>query len=204
MADAAPFDPGEIESYGAVAKLLHWLIAGLAVIVIALGLLIPGAPRETAWRDLLLTLHRSVGLSILAVMVFRVVWRLTHKPPPLPRDFPKLVALTAHLDHLLLYVLFLVMPISGYVNAAAAGHSVDFFGIVSIPPLIAENVRLSQTADALHLAMQFFIYLAVGAHLAGALLHYIVARHSVLERMLPQPRRARRRPGREEQQREPA
>jgi len=189
---AAPVEPLDFEGYGAVAKLLHWLIAALAVIVIGLGLAIPGAPRETAGREVLLTLHRSVGLSILAVMVFRVAWRWTHKPPPLPPDFPKLVALTAHLDQALLYVLFLVMPISGYVNAAAAGHTVSFFGIVSIPPLLAENVRLSQTADALHLAMQFFIYLGVGAHLAGALLHFIVAQHRIMERMLPQRRTQRR------------
>lgn len=185
-------DPPEIESYGPVARALHWAVAGLAVVVVSLGLAIPGAARETVSREVLLTLHRSLGLSILALMLFRVAWRSTHRPPPLPRDLPKLVGLTAYLDQLLMYVLFLVMPLTGYVNAAAAGHSVSFFGIVSIPPLIPENDRLSQAADALHLAAQFLIYAAVAAHITGALMHRILTGHRVLERMLP-PRRLRRR-----------
>jgi cytochrome b561 len=189
---AAAADPMEIETYGPVARLLHWLVAGLALIVVALGLLIPSAARETAFRVMLLTLHRSFGLTILAVMVIRIAWRLTHPPPPLPAGFPKSIALTAHLDHLLLYVLFVVMPLSGYINAAAAGHSVSFFGLATIPPLIAENERLSRAADALHLTAQFLIYVAVGAHVAGALLHHFVASHRIIERMLPGRRRARR------------
>jgi cytochrome b561 len=181
----APAAPVETECYGPVARAVHWLVAGLAVIVVALGLAIPGAPRETASRELLLLLHRSVGLTILALMLFRIVWRAGHPPPPLPRSFPRLDAITAHADHALMYLLFLVMPLSGYVNAAAAGHPVSYFGIVAIPPLLPENARLSQAADALHLAAQFLVYVSVGVHIGGALLHRILARHRILERMLP-------------------
>jgi cytochrome b561 len=166
---------------------VHWLVAGLAVVVVALGLAIPGAPRETGSRDLLMLLHRSVGLLILALMVFRALWRLTHPPPPLPlpAGLPPIEALAAHADHALLYLLFLVMPLSGYLNAAAAGHSVSFFGLVPIPPLVPENARLSQAATAAHLTGQFLIYALVGVHVAAALMHGVVRRNSILERMLP-------------------
>ena len=178
-------DPVEIECYGPVARALHWLVAGLAVIVVALGWAMPEAPRETASRELLLLLHRSLGLSILALMVFRVVWRLRHPTPPLPADFPRIEALAAHADHALLYLLFLVMPLSGYLNAAFAGHAVSFFGVVTIPPLVAENARLSQAAIAVHLAGQFLVYALVGVHVAAALLHRFVRRNRILDRMLP-------------------
>jgi cytochrome b561 len=171
--------------YDPVARAVHWLVAALAVVVVALGLAIPGAPRETDSRELLMLLHRSVGLSILALMLFRALWRLGHKPPPLPSGLPRIEVLAAHANHALLYLLFLVMPLSGYLNAAAAGHWVSFFGIVAIPPLVPENERVSQAAVALHLAGQFLIYAVVGVHVAAALMHAIVRRNGIIERMLP-------------------
>jgi cytochrome b561 len=185
-----PADPVEIECYDPVARALHWLVAGLVVIVVSLGWAMPGAPRETLSRDLLLLLHRSVGLSILAVMLFRILWRLGHPPPPLPAGFPRIEALAAYADHILLYAVFLVMPLSGYVNAAAAGHSVSFFGVVLIPPLVPANSRLSQVAIAVHLVSQYVVYALVAIHVAAALMHRFVRRNGILERMLPLRRKA--------------
>jgi cytochrome b561 len=176
--------------YDPVARTLHWLIAGLAVIVVALGWAIPGAPRETGSRELLLLLHRSVGVLIIAVMLGRALWRLGHPPPPLPSSLAPIERLAAHANHLLLYVFFVVQPVSGYVNAAAAGHSVSLLGIVAIPPLLPEDGRLSQIAAAVHLTGQFVVYALVAAHVAAALMHALIRRDGVFERMLP-----RRRPG---------
>jgi cytochrome b561 len=85
----------------------------------------------------------------------------------------------------ILYFLFIAMLLAGYVNAAAADHKVSVFGLVSIPPLTPENGRLSQAAIAVHLVGQYFVYLFVALHIAGALLHTAVKRDGVLERMLP-------------------
>jgi cytochrome b561 len=178
-------DPIDIACYDPVARAVHWLVAALAVVVVSLGVAIPGAARESESRELLMLLHRSVGLLILALMVFRVGWRLTHPPPRLPASFPWIEALAARADHYLLYLLFLVMPLSGYMNAAAAGHSVSFFGLVLLPPLVPENPILSQAANAVHLTGQFLIYALVGMHVAAALMHAIVRRNGILDRMLP-------------------
>jgi cytochrome b561 len=119
------------------------------------------------------------------VMVFRIVWRLTHPPPPFPAGFPRIEAAAAHADHALLYVLFLVMPLTGLLNAFAVGHSVSFFGLFAIPPLIPEDPRLAQIVFAMHLAGQFAVYALVAVHVAAALTHRFVRRNQILHRMLP-------------------
>ena len=172
-------------SYDRVARALHWLIAGLAVIVVSLGSAIPEASRNTQSRDLLLLMHRSVGLTILVAMVVRWLWRLRHPPPPLQPGFPRPLAWFAGANHWCLYLAFLLMPIAGYVNAAAAGHSVSFFGLVTVPSLLPEDERLSQIAIALHLVGQFFVYAFVAAHVAAALMHRFIRRDEILDRMLP-------------------
>jgi cytochrome b561 len=178
--------PGPIVSaYDPVARSLHWLIAALVLAVVALGWAIPEAPRNTASRDLLMLLHRSIGLVILAAMVGRMVWRLGHPPPPWPPSLALIEVWLAHANHFGLYVMLLVMPLTGYINAAAAGHSVSFFAIVTIPPLLPESGKLSQIANAVHLTGQFVIYALVAAHIAAALFHRFVRRDGVFERMLP-------------------
>jgi cytochrome b561 len=83
-----------------------------------------------------LLLHRSVGLTVLAAMLFRIGWLRLHPAPPLPPTVTGVARILARGTHWVLYLLLVVMPLAGYVNAAAAGHAVSFFGIVSIPPLI--------------------------------------------------------------------
>jgi cytochrome b561 len=184
MSDARQ-NPSPAPAYDPVARGLHWLIAALALIVVSLGWAIPEAPRNTASRELLMLLHRSIGLTILAAMVARLLWRLTHPPPPLPPSLARIEAWLAYANHFGLYVMFLVMPLAGYLNAAAAGHPVSFFGIVSIPPLTAESGKLSQIAISVHLVGQFVIYALVAAHIAAALFHRFFRRDGAFERMLP-------------------
>ena len=177
--------PSELACYDPVARGIHWLIAALALIIVSLGLAIPEAPRNTASRDLLMLLHRSVGLLILLVMLFRAVWRMSHPPPPLPPTMRRIEVALAHATHWGLYLMFFAMPLAGYVNAAAAGHSVSFFGLFSIPPLLPENQKLSQFAVAAHQVGQFAVYGLVAAHVAAALMHRLIRRDEVWGRMLP-------------------
>jgi cytochrome b561 len=175
--------------YGSVARAVHWLIAGLAVIVVTLGWAAISAPRNTMPLDRLLLLHRSVGLTIFALMLFRALWRWRRPPPPLPLGLRRSEAGLARLTHGGLYAIFLVMPLAGYVNAAAAGRTVSFFGLASIPPMAPVDPRLSQWAIALHLLGQYVAYLLVSAHILGALYHGAIKRDGILDRMLPRRRR---------------
>jgi cytochrome b561 len=175
--------------YDPVARATHWLLAALAVIVIAFGWASEAA-RDTPARQSLLLLHRSLGLTILALVLFRILWRVPYPSPPLPATVGPMQRLFAHLTQSGLEAVFVAMPLAGYVNAAAAGHAISLFGIVSIPPLLAVNGRLSQLAIAVHLLGQYIVYLLVGLHLAGALDHAMIRRDGVLDRMLPRRRPA--------------
>jgi cytochrome b561 len=179
-----PASPSGAATYDGLSQTLHWLVAALAVTVVALGWAIAGAPRNTPQRDLILLLHRSVGLTILAAMVFRIGWRWHHPPPPLPPILPRFEIALARLTHSALYLLLLLMPLAGYLNAASAGHAVNFFGVVSIPPLLPENDRLSQVAIAIHLVTQYLLYLFVALHIAGVLFHGVIRRDGIVERIL--------------------
>jgi cytochrome b561 len=187
-AEATAAAPREALSYDRIAQAVHWLVAALAITVIWLGWGIAWAPRNTPRRDLFVLIHESVGLTILAAMVFRAWWRWRHPPPPLPLVLSRLETGLAGLTHYALYLLLILMPLAGYSSAAVAGHAVSYFGVFSIPPLVPGNDRLSQVAIAIHLVGQYPLYLFVALHIAGALFHGFVRRDGVVARMLP-PRR---------------
>jgi cytochrome b561 len=176
--------------YNRAARAMHWLVAALAVMVVAFGWAGAAAARNTPARGSLLLLHGSIGLTILAIMLVRILWRWRHPAPALPPTLSRLEAALAHLTHLALYLIFIAMPLAGYANAAAQGQAVSLFGIISIPPLLPVDERLSQVAIAIHLSGQYLVYLLVAAHVAAALFHGIVRRDGVLERMLPRRRTA--------------
>ena len=184
-AEAAAAAPRAALSYDRIAQAVHWLVAALAVTVVWLGWGIAWAPRNTPRRDLFVLIHESVGLTILAAMMFRAWWRWRHPPPPLPPALSRLETGLAGLTHFALYLFLILMPLGGYSSAAVAGHAVSYFGVFSIPPLLPGNDRLSQVAIAIHLVGQYPLYLFVALHIAGALFHGLVRRDGVLERMLP-------------------
>jgi cytochrome b561 len=172
-------------AYEPVTRGLHWLNAVLAVLAIALAFGISGAPRHSPVRGWLLALHGSVGITILAVMLFWAGWRLRHPAPPLRPMLTRLEAWLAHATQAAIFLLFIAMPLSGYAILATSGNSVSLYGIVAIPPLLPQSGRLAQAAVALHLGGEFLIYGLVALHISAALMHGFIRRDGILERMLP-------------------
>lgn len=169
--------------YDPTTRRLHWLNAVLALVTILLALCLLDAPRHGEARGWLLTLHESCGIAILAVMLFWAGWRLRHRASPLRLRYGEV--LLARATQIAIFLLFIAMPSTGYLSLAAAGKPVILFGLVVIPPLIAESGRLAQAAYALHLLGEFLIYGLVALHIGAALLHGFYRRDGILERMLP-------------------
>jgi cytochrome b561 len=178
MLDPFPRAPATIARveqprYTPVAQALHWLTAALVLAVLPL-----------AWVATSFQLHKSVGITIFAIVALRILWRAWH-PAPREAFVPPGLALLGRVNHWLLYAVFLLMPASGFVLSAAAGNTTQYFFLFPIPPFIEKNKAVADLADQIHLAGQYAVYALVSLHLLATAWHLIVRRDALLDRMLP-------------------
>jgi len=171
-------------SWGAPAKLLHWAVAALVLAQIVLGW------AAVSWRlsptklDLFV-LHKSTGMLVLALMVLRVAWRSANVAPSLPADMRPAERLAAHLSHLLLYLLLLVMPIAGWIITSASNIPFRMFWLILIPAITEPNEAVADVAARMHFALFVVLSLLLAVHIGAALRHHFLNRDDVLVRMLP-------------------
>jgi cytochrome b561 len=177
----SPSDPAA-GRYTRVAILLHWLVAALVIAQVCWGWWMQEIPKQPAGlRADAFNLHKSVGLTILALMIVRLGWRLGHRPPPLP-PIPAWQARLAHAVQALLYVALFAMPVAGYLGSVWSGYPVKYFGL-TLPGWGAKDVALKDAMSAVHLGTSLVLVGLVALHLAGALKHALVDRDGLLARM---------------------
>ncbi|CAH2785363.1 MAG: Cytochrome B561 [uncultured Caballeronia sp.] len=97
--------------YTRTAMVLHWLIALLIICNVVLGLTAESFP--DSWVRPVVDTHKSIGITVLGLVLLRILWRVSHRPPPLPKAFPKRENVAAHIAHFLLYLLLIGLPLSG-------------------------------------------------------------------------------------------
>lgn len=167
--------------YGGMAKLLHWLIAAILVGQFALGWLMP-AVRRGMEPGLAMRMHIALGIVVLALIVVRFAWRVTHSVPEaaLPR-WQRQASLAVHC---LLYLLVLVTTLSGWFYASARGWALDFFGLFPLPPLVAQGSPFGRAIGGIHEGVVWVLLALVLLHVAAALVHAFVYRDDVMQRML--------------------
>ena len=136
-------------------------------------------------RNNVLFYHASIGIVIFTLALFRLGWRLTHQPPPLPQSISKPQQTAAQSLHWVMYLLILVQPISGYVHRMAGAHPVSFFGLFNLPVLISKNEPLRLLTDAIHDSGGIIIAILVAGHIGMALKHRFIDRDAVMQRMTP-------------------
>jgi cytochrome b561 len=170
--------------YTSTAKVLHWLVLALLIIQFTLAWTMPHIGRNTV-PETLINLHFSFGIVILAVVVIRLVWRWTH-PEPAPLDgLPPWQVTTARIVHYLLYLLLLVLPVLGWVNASFRGYDVSPFGLFTLPKLVATRAPGFGWTGDVHVWLSTYALLGlVGLHVIAALYH-ATRKDGVFSRMLP-------------------
>lgn len=181
-----PMSTAHPTRYHPVSVLLHWVL-GLALIgLFAVGLYMTDLPFSPQ-RLKLYNWHKWAGVTLLALSVFRLVWRLTHRPPPLPRAIetamPRWQRLAHHATHHGLYLLFFAVPLLGWAYSSAAGFPVVLFGVLPLPDFVPVSEELAGLIKPLHKLSAFTMMALVLLHVAGALKHQFVDRDGLLSRM---------------------
>lgn len=170
------------DRYTTVAVVLHWLIAVLVVAQFSFGWWMQQIPKSPpGMRAGAFNLHKSVGLTILALMLVRLAWRLAHRPPALPA-MPRWQARLARATHAGFYVLLIALPVTGYIGSSFSGYPVKLFGI-TLPSWAPRNDAVKEWMSAAHLAIGWALAVAFVLHVAGALKHALVDRDGILRRM---------------------
>ena len=170
--------------YTRTAALLHWVVAALVLGMIGLGWLMQEIPKDPVGpRVNAFNLHKSIGLTVLLLMLARAAWRMTHRAPELPA-MSAWQARTARVVHILLYVCLFVQPLTGYLGSAYSGYPVRMFGMV-LPAWAPKSVPIKDAMSIAHLVNSWVLVAALILHLAGALKHAFFDRDGLLGRMWP-------------------
>lgn len=171
------------------AMLLHWVLAVLVVGMLALGFSLEDIPRNTPERGFYVNLHKSFGVLALVLVLLRITWRVTHKPPPLEASLPRWQAVAAAWSHRLLYLCILLQPLSGYLASSFGKYGVKFFG-VELPNWGWEDKALRGFFGGVHGFVAMALVVLIAIHVLAALKHLLVDRDQVFQRMLPGRRKA--------------
>ena len=171
--------------YTATAQLLHWITAALMFTALPLAWVMVNMPRTAENRENVYTLHKSVGLTVLALVMVRLIWRARHPAPPLPRSMASWERRASHVSHWLLYLVLIGMPVSGFLISASGGHPVTYFGLFTLPGLPRSEAAV-QAGIWLHVVTgQWLVYGLILLHVLATAWHVAVRRDGVLDRMLP-------------------
>jgi len=168
--------------YTRVAVVLHWVIAIVVLLQVPLGWWMQEIPKQPPGpRAEMFNLHKSIGLTVLALMIVRLAWRIGHKPPVLP-PMPRWQAVAAKCTHSALYVLVVAMPLTGYLGSVYSGFPVKFFGM-TLPAWGVKNPQLKEWMGVAHLYLSWALLAAFALHILGVIKHAVIDRDGIITRM---------------------
>lgn len=153
-------------SFGLVSRLLHWGIVALVVVMLSLGLRLEDMEPGLAnlW---LYSLHKSLGLIVLALMIIRILWHLASPPPrPIGGGWQ---ATAARITHWAIYALLLAIPLSGWAASSATGIDVMLFDRWVVPAIAPISTLWEERGFALHDVLTKILMALLALHMGAAL-----------------------------------
>ena len=172
------------DQWGSVSKALHWLVVALVLAMAWLGLTmgdLPNGPDKIATY----ALHKSIGITLLALVVLRLLWRLYAGAPDAIAGTSRLQERVATFVHWALYALLLAMPLSGWVLNSASGFPLQWFGLANLPAITGKDHDLHELAEDVHEWLFWAMVTLAVLHAAAAFQHHLFQRDATLARMLP-------------------
>ena len=170
--------------YGAVTKLLHWSIALLIIGLIWLGWYMVDLGYYDPWYHTSLTAHKALGMLVLAVAVIKILWTLSQRRPDFVATIKPWEKTSALMAHKALFVLMLLIPITGYIISTSAGDPISFFDWFDIPALLDADDQLRDWAIELHYYLAYGGAGLIAVHALAALKHHFINRDGTLRKML--------------------
>lgn len=167
--------------FGLVAILLHWIMALLIIGLLAEGLYMVSLPIGLE-KLKLYGWHKEYGILVLGLVIVRFIWRLINKAPQL--SLPWLELLAARLVHYSFYAFMFAMPITGWLLTSASGLPPSFFGLFTLPNLIAPNEEYRQILQTVHQGLGYGLIAVIALHIAAALKHHFINKDDILRRMI--------------------
>lgn len=189
--------------YTKTAVILHWLIALAIFSMFALGWYMTGLPKEApkqmaydlfdwgiyTWqlgeeaspRNFYFNLHKSIGITILGLVIIRILWRITHKPPALLTSYKAWERKLSTAAHHLLYLLMFALPVSGLIMAMSGKYGVKWFGLDFLSG--SDNEMIREIFKEAHEVIGFIILLVIALHIVGALKHKLIDKDTTMDRM---------------------
>lgn len=170
--------------YSAPTIALHWLVFMLVCCVWALGQYmseLPFSPQKLRY----ISYHKWVGVTVFALVLMRLAWRIYRPPPPLPVSLSPLERRAAAVVYTLFYVLLVAIPITGWLYSSAAGVPTVWFGLLQLPDVLQRDKAVADALRQVHSSLNWALLILVGGHVLFALKHHFVDRNDVLSRMLP-------------------
>ena len=180
VAQATP----KFERYDLVMKSMHWttlfLVAAAYAVVWS-----SGATATKEQQAVFVQVHRSLGVTIFVLTLFRLAWRSRARLPSLPADLPTIQIMAARATQYLLYALLLVQPVLGLLHSIALGARIDLFFLIELPAMMGRDKVLSKMAISAHDLVANLMLVVVALHATAALFHHFVRRDGVMKGMLP-------------------
>lgn len=168
--------------FAPLVRILHWLMAAALIAMLFIGV---SMVARTGPYHVLLSIHRPLGILILILAVIRLITRVLTPTPELPQGMSQSERSIVKLSEILLYALFIALPLVGWAMLSAGQFPIVMFGTFHLPPILPSNPEVYAVLRKTHTVLAFALFLAFLAHLGAVLFHTLVLRDGLLSRMVP-------------------
>lgn len=178
----------EVEVYSSPARAFHWIMAVLVLLQLPVGFyMVYRGTDLKIWDDLtgnLYTGHKLFGAVLLALILMRFLYRMSHGAPKLPAFVAPWQKMASEFTHWMIYALLIAVPVLGYIGTSMFG-ALNIWGLFKLPAVTAVDKEFAKVVLAYHGWAAIALSVLVGVHIAAALYHRIVLKDLVVARMIP-------------------